>query len=165
MARKLTALFIFMLCIGLVGCGSDESKDAQKVSAAADAEQAAEVDEIDETVSTDDLESDEGDQNTVTDNETDINTETAPEEQANTDDSETDIEPEAVSFPEYEVTELDEPMVMYASTSVNVRQGPSTDFEIVGSLKPGRDVTVTGQADTDWYEILYNEEKVFVSNQ
>ena len=165
MAKKLAILLILTLCVGLVGCGSGEDEDALEVSAAADAEQTADVEEIDETVSTDDSESEEENQNTVTDDESDMNAESDSSEQADAGNSETASEPEEPSLPEYEVTELDEPVVMYASTSVNVRQGPSTDFEIVGSLKPGRDVTVTGQADTGWYEIMYNEEKVFVSNK
>lgn len=162
MNKKLARLLILMLCIGLVGCGSVEGEDVQEVSTLADTEQTTDAEEIDETASisgleSDDPESDKRNQNTATDNETVINEET--------DDTETDSEPEEPSLPAYEVTELDESMVMYASNAVNVRQGPSTDFEIVGSLKPGRDVTVTGHADTGWYEILYNEEKGFVSNK
>lgn len=69
------------------------------------------------------------------------------------------------ALPEYTVTPLEESKAMYATTSVNVRKGPSTDFEIIGSLKFGQEVTVTGQADTQWYEIQYSEDKAFVSNK
>ena len=165
MKKKLAVLLLLMLCIGLVGCGSDGDEDAQTVSAVSDTEQTTVVAETGETASSDGTESDAEDQNAVTDSETDINAETDSAEQADADNSGTDDEPEEPSLPEYEVTELDEPVVMYASDSLNVRQGPSTDYEIVGFLKSGRDVTVTGQADTGWYEILYNEEKVFVSNK
>lgn len=65
----------------------------------------------------------------------------------------------------YTVTPFDEIRVMYASNSVNVRKGPSTDFEKVGSLKLGQEVSVTGQADTDWYEIQYGGGCSYVSNK
>ncbi|MCH5263767.1 MAG: SH3 domain-containing protein [Lachnospiraceae bacterium] len=165
MKKKLAVLLLLILCIGLVGCGSDGDEDAQTVSAVSDTEQTTDVAETGETASSDDTESDAEDQNTVTDSETDINAETDSAEQADADNSGTDDESQEPSLPEYEVTELDEPVVMYASDSLNVRQGPSTDYEIVGFLKSGRDVTVIGQADTGWYQILYNEEKVFVSDK
>lgn len=65
---------------------------------------------------------------------------------------------------EYTVTVWEETMVMYAFNPVNVRKGPTTDFERIGSLGRGEEVTVTGQADTDWYEIIYGEEKGYVSD-
>ena len=167
MKKKLAVLLILMLCLGLVGCGGDEGDDAQEVSAVSDTEQTADVEETGETVSADDTESDEKEPDTVVNSEADSDAETATDSAAQTDadNSEADDEPEEPALPEYEVTELDEPVVMYASDSLNVRQGPSTDYEIVGFLKSGRDVTVIGQADTGWYQILYNEEKVFVSNK
>lgn len=53
---------------------------------------------------------------------------------------------------------------MYAQRSVNVRKGPSTDYERVGSLTTNQEVTVTGKASTGWYEISYNGEVAYVSN-
>lgn len=59
-----------------------------------------------------------------------------------------------------------EPMsaTMYAQRSVNVRKGPGTDYERVGSLTTNQEVTVTGKASTGWYEISYNGEVAYVSN-
>lgn len=65
---------------------------------------------------------------------------------------------------EYTVTQVEE-VSMYASYAVNVRQGPSTQFERVGALRQGQEVTVTGEASTGWYEIAYNEGKGYVSNK
>ena len=54
---------------------------------------------------------------------------------------------------------------MYAKSSVNVRNQPSTDGEKVGRLAYGQEVTVTGQCEeTGWYQIELNGETVFVSN-
>ena len=86
----------------------------------------------------------------------------ADEEEMVLDEQETTVEePEKI---EYEVTEVEE-VSMYASNAVNVRQGPSTDFERVGALKLGQEIKVTGQASTGWYEIVYGEEKAFVSDK
>ncbi|MCM1087045.1 MAG: SH3 domain-containing protein [Muribaculaceae bacterium] len=83
-------------------------------------------------------------------------------------DADTDAAKEADeedALPEYTVTPLDEPKIMYSTSSVNIRKGPSTDFERIGGLRLGQEVSVTGQADTGWYEVLYNETKAYVSDQ
>lgn len=152
MKKNLALILIVMICIGLVGCGSQDDEDTQEVSAMSDTE-----DEIVEAASEDNteiVEEDSSDDEPMDD-----------DQEASENDLAADEEPEDIDLPLYEVSELDEPTIMYASDSVNVRQGPSTDFEIIGFLRPGRDVTVTGQADTGWYEILYNEEKAFVSDK
>ena len=53
---------------------------------------------------------------------------------------------------------------MYAKQSVNLRNGPSSDYEKVGSLTTNQEVAVTGQADTGWYRIDYNNSVAFVSD-
>ena len=54
---------------------------------------------------------------------------------------------------------------MYAKSSVNVRNQPSTDGEKVGRLAYGQEVTVTGQCkETGWYQVNLNGETAFVSN-
>lgn len=65
----------------------------------------------------------------------------------------------------YMVTAFEEGKAMYASGAVNVRKGPSTDYERIGGLAKGQEVTATGQADTGWYEIAYGEGKAYVSNK
>ena len=58
-----------------------------------------------------------------------------------------------------------EAVTMYASTSVSLRTGPSTDYEKVGSLSTNEAVTVTGVADTGWYRLDYKDTEVYVSNK
>ena len=53
---------------------------------------------------------------------------------------------------------------MYANQTVNVRKGPSADYEQLGSLSWGDEVTVTGIASTGWYQIRYNDEIGYCSN-
>lgn len=54
--------------------------------------------------------------------------------------------------------------VMYAISDVNVRSGPSPDYERVGHLSGGDEVTVTGQAENGWYRIKFKDGEYFVSN-
>lgn len=78
-------------------------------------------------------------------------------------------EPETVTeteFPEeaaFTVTELS--AIKYAKQSVNVRKGPSADYEKLGGLSINQKVTVTGQADTGWYRIEYNGVEGYVSDK
>lgn len=159
--KKNWTAFLIIICIGLTGCGGKDNEDALEVSSLSGVEQ-------EDDIITDETGSDAEDENIVIDDIVDTNEAADNVAQMDTDNSnaneDTDEKTKEAKLPEYEVTPLEESIVMYASTAVNVRKGPSTDFEIIGSLNRGRDVTVTGQADTGWYEILYNEETAFVSN-
>lgn len=63
--------------------------------------------------------------------------------------------------PDYTVEPHDE--VLYVKKAVNVRKGPSTDYEKIGALSKGTEVQITGIADTGWYQIQYNNETAYVS--
>lgn len=67
--------------------------------------------------------------------------------------------------PQQEFTvEEKEAVVMYAKRGVNVRKGPSQDYEKIGSLSAGQEITVTGVADTGWYQITYQDQTGYCSN-
>lgn len=53
---------------------------------------------------------------------------------------------------------------LYAKQSVNVRKGPSTDYEKLGGLGFAEEVTVTGMADNGWYQINFQGGTGYVSN-
>ena len=53
----------------------------------------------------------------------------------------------------------------YAKQSVNIRKGPGTDYEKIGSLTMNQKVTVTGQANNGWYRISFNGGDAYVSNK
>lgn len=73
----------------------------------------------------------------------------------------TELESEA---PEYTVTELEQ--IMYANTSVNVRTGPDTSYDKLGTLSLNQEVKVTGLCnESNWYRIDYNGEIGFVSSE
>ena len=63
----------------------------------------------------------------------------------------------------YSYTELNQ--VMYAQSTVNVRDLPEQTGGKLGSLSTNQEVTVTGQCnETGWYRISYNGGEGFVSN-
>ena len=60
----------------------------------------------------------------------------------------------------YAVTEM--AATMYVKDAVNLRQGPGAEYAKVGNLTKGQQVTVTGQADSGWYQL---DSGAFVSNK
>lgn len=79
--------------------------------------------------------------------------------------SESEVEPEDTQEPE--PTYSYEPMeqVMYATNSLNVRSGPSKEYDKIGNLQLADEVVVTGQCmENGWYRILYNGAEGYVSN-
>lgn len=59
------------------------------------------------------------------------------------------------------VTSFDSPKTMYAVSNVNIRKGPSTDFESVGMLKLGEEIEAIGQDAEGWFEFDYKGLTVF----
>lgn len=92
-----------------------------------------------------------------TSTETGITTTTA--ETATTEEPASTVEPEA---PSYTVEAMS--ATLYAQQAANVRSGPSTDYEVIGSLSLNKEVVVTGKASTGWYRISYNGGEGFVAN-
>lgn len=63
-------------------------------------------------------------------------------------------------------TYTDGEAVKYAQQTVNLRSGPSTDFDKVGSLSTNDEVKVTGTCkETGWYRIAYGDGVAYVSNK
>lgn len=56
---------------------------------------------------------------------------------------------------------------VYASSrsGLNVRSGPSTDYDKIGTLQYGQEITVTGKIGEDWYQIRYSDGYGYVSVQ
>lgn len=51
------------------------------------------------------------------------------------------------------------------TSDVNVRKGPSTDYEKIGTLRTGDIVTVTGESHDGWYRIEFQGTEGFVYGQ
>ena len=62
------------------------------------------------------------------------------------------------------VTAIDPAVKMYAVSNINIRKGPSTDYEAVGMLKLGESIDAIGRDADGWYEFMYNDEEAFASD-
>ena len=60
---------------------------------------------------------------------------------------------------------VDMSAIKYVKQAVNIRKGPGTDYDKIGSLTMNQEVKVTGQADNGWYRISYNGDDAYVSNK
>lgn len=145
--KKTSIILTLIFALSLYGCGKQEPA----------------VDEVSTDAVVEFDSSDIIDEQAKEQTPSDEQTQDDNKEAENADSDDTDEAETAVL--EYTVTTYDESQVMYAAGPVNVRKGPSTDFERVGALAYGQEITVTGQADTNWYEIMYGEEKAYVSNK
>lgn len=62
------------------------------------------------------------------------------------------------------MNKLEEPVTMYATMSLNVRSGPSNEYDKIGTIEEGTAISIIGQADNGWYKILINGSEGYVSN-
>lgn len=60
------------------------------------------------------------------------------------------------------ITYSDVNETVYAKSTVNIRTGPSTDYDKVGQLKEGDAVTRVGIGDNGWSKVLYNEQELYI---
>lgn len=56
---------------------------------------------------------------------------------------------------EFTVTDLSGTYYVISEGALNVRSGPSQEYDILTVLKSGQEITVTGITDNDWYQIQY----------
>ncbi len=84
------------------------------------------------------------------------------EEDVSVEESEEVSEESEVEEPEFTVEEHS--AVLFVKKAVNVRIGPSTDYEKIGGLGKGDQIEVTGIADTGWYQIQYNGATAYVAS-
>lgn len=70
-------------------------------------------------------------------------------------------EPEPETLPEFSVEPLSH--VMWAKSSVNVRDYPGTEGTKIGGLSFAQPVNVTGKASTGWWQVEYNGNVGYIS--
>ena len=139
---------------------AETAKEAEEVKKETADKEAAKLDETEASKETNEKDTDTKETTDKASKDKDSEDKDANDKDTKSEDAET----ETPKLPEYTVTAFEEVKVMFASNAVNVRKGPTTDFDRVGGLNRGQEVSVTGQADTGWYEIAYGEEKAFVSD-
>ena len=157
-----------LLCLLLCACG----QPAQPVAAVTETtesqvEETEAVSEtesvVEETVaeSTTEEATEVTESETVTEESTSEETETVEE----TTESATEEATEETEKAPIVVTRLEEPKTLYATMALNIRRGPSTDYEKAGSLAMAEAVTVLGQADTGWYFFMRDGQAVYASGK
>ena len=148
---KKVALVVVM-CLMFAGCGNRAQTTTQDVT-----ETVTETETV--AQSTEDVE-DTTVLETVEETET---TEVEATEELATEESTTEAETQSAQ--EVVVTPYEEAKIMYATIALNVRCGPSTDYEVVSHLAMAQAVEVTGQADTGWYQLVVDGEPAYASNK
>lgn len=149
MKKSLVAVMLgLMMTIAMTGCGGCGTEEvAIETEATEVVEETTEVVVEETEVETEVVEE-------VSETETEVETEVVEEEV-----EETPVE----EVSPYTYTELNQ--VMYAQSTVNVRDLPEQTGGKIGSLTTNQEVTVTGQCnETGWYRISYNGSEGFVSN-
>ncbi len=71
----------------------------------------------------------------------------------------------ALDIDSSKIVNFEEAKTLFAQTNVNMRKGPSTDYESVGNIKTNTEVKAIGRYGKDgWYLIDLGDKKAFVSN-
>lgn len=170
-------VFVLMACLFLAGCGAKEAVAETQTEASTEAQteaptvaetmeeameaqgisgESADVQDVEETAESKE----------AADAKTEEKTDATAKENADAGNAAVEEVP-LVTEPiaEIVVTPFDTAKTMYATNAVNVRKGPSTDYEVVGHLAMAQAAEVTGQADTGWYQIVLDGESAFVSHR
>lgn len=64
---------------------------------------------------------------------------------------------------DFGVIAYDSPVLMYASDTVNVRNGAGTDYDKLGRISWGTELSVLGVTDNNWYEISFGDSVGFIN--
>lgn len=143
-------MFIILLTLIFTACSSDK----EKVSLEKEIEENEETQDVesvaeDETKPTEDKieETEKETEETQVETETETQTET-----------ETETEEKKPTYKQIKDTR-------FAKSAVNVRTGPSTSYDKIGTLKKGQKVTRIGVTDKGWDVIEYNDQEAYVSGK
>ena len=140
---KKLAVLIILASISLTACGNKAVKaDNMEV-----------MENIEETTSIEEASSIE--ETSTIEEATTIEEETTSIEETTT------IEEETSNIPaESTYTISESEMTMYTVKGCNIRQGASTEYDVIGTLSKGEAVKITGKVnEVNWYEISLSEDK------
>ncbi len=157
---KKLAVMVLMASISLTACGNkavkaDSMEVMKNIEETTSIEEASSIEEattIEETTSTEE---------TSTIEETTSMEETSTIEEATTMEEETSSIEETSNIPtESTYTISESEMTMYTVKGCNIRQGASTEYDVIGTLSKGEAVKVIGKVnEVNWYEISLSEDK------
>ena len=156
-----SAVIITAVMLSVSGCAGGCSKQAEPVIADATVETPEPEENIESVESTEPTPSP-----TVEPTQESIDDTISSESEDNIESEENTINEEEIQSKEvepdlgYTIIAIDE-VTMYATTNANLRSGPDTTYDIVGSLSYAQEITVNGKVESDgkvWY-VLKNEDK------
>ena len=152
---KKLAVMVLMASISLTACGNKAVK-ADNMEVMENIEETTSIEETntieEETTSIEE---------TSTIEETTSMEETSTIEETNTIEEETSsIEETSNISTESTYTISESEMTMYTVKGCNIRQGASTEYDVIGTLSKGEAVKITGKVnEVNWYEISLSEDK------
>lgn len=76
--------------------------------------------------------------------------------------AEAEVEEEVVEVQAPVITDVEDYNMYIGSSIVNVRSGPSTDYDVVAKFTPGTIITVIAETDNNWVIINYNDQEAYV---
>ena len=164
---KKLAVLIILASISLTACGNKAVK-ADNMEVMENIEETTSIEEASSIEETSTIEEASSIEETSTIEEaTTIEEETTSIEETNTIEETTSIEEtttieeETSNIPAestYTISESD--MTMYTVKGCNIRQGASTEYDVIGTLSKGEAVKITGKVnEVNWYEISLSEDK------
>ena len=151
---KKLAVMVLMASISLTACGNkavkadsiEVMKNIEETTSIEDASSIEETSSEEETTSIEET-------NTI-EEETSTIEETTSMEETSTIEETSNISTEST----YTISESD--MTMYTVKGCNIRQGASTEYDVIGTLSKGEAVKITGKVnEVNWYEISLSEDK------
>ena len=171
--RIYSILMVVVMTMALVACGTAQSSpDSEAVETVKEVVESADTENSEAVSETEQATEAPVDEAAPETESAEIASEPESSETASTPETSTEENSEAVSEPdseavvepEFTVTEVT--ATKYATQSVNVRSGPSTDYDKIGSLSTNQEVQVTGQASTGWYRFTWTDgREAYVSDR
>ena len=165
---KKLAVLIIMASISLTACGNkavkaDNMEVMENIEETTSIEEASSIEEtstIEEASSIEETSTIE-EATTIEEETTSIEEATTIEEETTSIEETTTIEEETSNIPAESIYTISESeMTMYTVKGCNIRQGASTEYDVIGTLSKGEAVKVTGKVnEVNWYEISLSEDK------
>ena len=167
----LKVLAVMALCATLVttGCGSSRPLSESGAESSSEASSMASIvaaTDASSVIADDDLDKDSSKDSDTEDNKSDKSS----DEASLTDEVGAEASDDGIvidsKVDKSKITYFDEPVTMYSQRALNVRSGPSTEYDIYGYLEYNTEVQVLGQYDKNgWYLIEFFGGEAFASNR
>ena len=150
--KRFLLSFIILLTLMLIACGHSKDVISENLSTDTITEESKDTENDTSSNMTEE---------TIENTETEETKDSETSDEANSESEFDEVEDvEEPKEPEFVVKDYD--AVLFVKNPVNVRKGPSTDYDVIGGLEKGKQITVTGRVDTGWYRIQYNDENAYV---